>query len=139
MYPIAFLIMMTIAVFPLVAILAVRAGRAGFGLLRPTPGLIAAVLAPIGMLFLMLDGPGDGLFVVGLIVATILFAWAWVVEFVTLMGLGDEAFPGRFDKLIWVALMVCLPPVGLISFRVFRRAYWPAEKPAVDTVARELA
>src|SRR5262245_13457038 len=33
--------------------------------------------------------------------AIVLFAYAWLRQFTFLMQLADDAFPGRFDKLIW--------------------------------------
>jgi hypothetical protein len=67
-----------------------------------------------------------------------LFVRAWRQEFVTLMGLGDEAFPGRFDKPVWVFLMVVLPPLGVTAFRAFRKSYWiePAPASVADPAAK---
>ena len=62
--------------------------------------------------------------------ALILFARAWVREFAYLMRLGDDAFPGRNDKLIWAILLIVLPPVGVWLFRAYREAHWPEAKPA---------
>ena len=62
----------------------------------------------------------------------------WVREIVHLMGLSDDAFPGRHDKLMWFALLAFVPPIGIPAFAMFRRAYWPAQKPVVDAAASEL-
>ncbi len=61
------------------------------------------------------------------------FARAWRREFGLLMDLDDGAFPGRFDKVIWAALMMLLPPVGLWTLRSYRLAHGPetAGKPVV--------
>ena len=67
--------------------------------------------------------------------AFVLFARAWVREFTTLMRLGDDAFPGHNDKLIWSMLLIVLPPVGVWLFGTYREAHWPEVKPkgpAVD-------
>lgn len=53
---------------------------------------------------------------------------AWLHEFILLMRLPDEAFPGRFDKLVWASLLILLPPIGLLAFWSFRKAHW-TEKP----------
>ena len=63
--------------------------------------------------------------IAALIVALVL---GWLHEFLFLMGLGDESFPARFDKLIWVALFLFLPPVGAIAFWMYRHACWPGSK-----------
>ena len=59
----------------------------------------------------------------------VLGAWWWVREFVYLMGLPDDAFPGRHDKPLWFLVLLVLPPFGLVAFTIFRHAYWPAAKP----------
>ena len=64
--------------------------------------------------------------------ALVLFAQAWVREFAFLMRLGDDAFPGHNDKLIWAILLIVLPPVGAWLFGTYRAAHWPATKPAGD-------
>jgi hypothetical protein len=65
-------------------------------------------------------------------VLVLMVARAWKNEFLTLMGLADSAFPGRYDKPTWVFLMVVVPPLGLVAFRSFRKTYWldPAEAAA---------
>jgi hypothetical protein len=54
-----------------------------------------------------------------------LYALAWVHEFFFLMGLGDGAFPGRFDKLIWALVLILLGPLGLWAFRRYHAVQWP--------------
>ena len=51
-----------------------------------------------------------------------LFARAWRYEFIGLMNRPDDSFPGQFDKPIWAALMVFLPPLGYTCLRAYRRA-----------------
>jgi hypothetical protein len=75
-----------------------------------------------------------GLFVLALIV---IFVACWLHEFRTLMLLGDDAFPGRHDKLIWALLLIVLPPVGVWLFRSYREARWPATKPASSDMGNE--
>ena len=73
-----------------------------------------------------------------LAVVLIIFARAWRHEFVGLMLMPDEVFPGRYDKRSWMLLMIVLPPLGLGTYRSFRKAYWgepertasPQAKPA---------
>ena len=113
--------------------------RPGVAYPRPSNGQYAALLIPIATLFAMMAAPSEGWLILLGMEALALFAWAWVVEFVNLMGLSDDAFPGRFDKLVWIALMIFLPPVGVAAFWTFRRAHWPAEKPATNAAYREVA
>jgi hypothetical protein len=56
------------------------------------------------------------------------FARAWAYEFRFLMSLGDDAFPGAFDKVVWAVLLILAPPVGLHMFRSYRLAHWPRTK-----------
>jgi hypothetical protein len=72
--------------------------------------------------------------------ALALLAASWFREFRCLMWMTDDSFPGRNDKLVWAILMIVLPPVGVLAFWSFRRAYWPApsEKPIVPELQREL-
>jgi len=68
--------------------------------------------------------------VLALILIGVLFFRAWRHEFVTLMGCDENAFAGRFDKLIWVALMVLVPPIGYTCFRAYRRTLQPVAEAA---------
>jgi len=69
----------------------------------------------------------------------LLVLMAWLHEFAFLMRQGDDAFPGRFDKLIWAFLMIVLPPVGVLAFWSYRRAHWPLAKPSPASIAHELS
>jgi hypothetical protein len=63
------------------------------------------------------------------VAALFLFARAWLKEFTYLMRLGDDAFPGHNDKLIWAILLIVMPPVGAWLFQTYREAHWPEVKP----------
>ena len=67
------------------------------------------------------------------------FVGLWMYEIYALMQAGDDAFPGRFDKVLWLALMLVAPPVGVLLFRSYREAHWAAEKPAVNEAARDFS
>lgn len=82
-----------------------------------------AILAA-GLLFSIAIEHPFGLVVGGLIVLAVL-AWSWHQEFVFLMSLHDDDFPGRYDKAIWAFLMIALAPVGLWLFRSYHLAQWP--------------
>jgi hypothetical protein len=41
------------------------------------------------------------------------------------MGLRDDDFPGRNDKLIWVLVLLVFAPLGPWLFRSYRVAHWP--------------
>src|SRR5437868_5944979 len=71
--------------------------------------------------------------------ALVLFGLAWLREFASLMKLGDDAFPGRNDKLIWALLLIVLFPVGPFVFWSYRRAHWPEAPPADDRAAHDLS
>jgi hypothetical protein len=60
--------------------------------------------------------------------SVLVLAWfvrAWCNQFVYLMGLRDDDFPGRHDKLIWVLLLFVFPPITVWFFRTYRLAHWP--------------
>jgi hypothetical protein len=67
------------------------------------------------------------LFVLGL------FVRAWQTEFIFLMGLRDDDFPGRHDKLIWVVVLLAFAPIGPWFFRSYRLAHWPRPAPAHES------
>ena len=45
----------------------------------------------------------------------------WVVEFLSLMGQPDEAFPGRYDKAIWAAVLLTLNVVGALLYWMWKQ------------------
>jgi hypothetical protein len=97
------------------------------------------VFLPLCVLLALLS-VGSALLVVALAVplvlslaaGLVLFARAWIREFWFLMRLGDDAFPGQYDKLGWTVLLIVLPPVGVEFFSRFRLAHWPEAKPAMS-------
>lgn len=94
------------------------------GRLRFSSALAVCVLS--GLVFFAVASRHPSLpimFAIALVV--LLFLRAWQHEFITLMSLDDNSFPGRFDKLIWVTLMVFLPPVGFLCLRAYRRTLAP--------------
>ena len=112
----------------------------------PSAAMVAmTILTPfvlfLAFLGLIEGGPSDGGRLVILLTALALggfFVWTWLREFTGLMAMGDESFPGRHDKLIWVVLMVLIPPVGLAAFRMFRFGYWGTEKQLQPSSAADL-
>jgi hypothetical protein len=61
------------------------------------------------------------------------FVRVWCHEFFFLMGLRDDDFPGRHDRLIWLIGLVAFAPLSLWVFRSFRLARWPAPGPAHES------
>jgi hypothetical protein len=109
---------------------------------RPWQAFAAAFAAVL--LYTLLDQHAyrDGYFFLAIAAAVAIgFTVLWCREFLFLMGLRDDDLPGRFDKPIWAALLIALPPLGLLLFRSHRLAHWPEPepKPRVAPVARELA
>lgn len=46
----------------------------------------------------------------------------WIVQFVQLMLLEDELFPGRHDKIAWAAAFVILAPLAPFAFLMWKGA-----------------
>jgi hypothetical protein len=67
--------------------------------------------------------------VVASLALVVAFARIWVHEFWSLMALRDDDFPGRFDKLVWAALLVLVAPLGVWLFRSYRLVHWPDTEP----------
>jgi hypothetical protein len=91
-----------------------------------------AVAALVLLFFASRPGP-ERIFPLTLLALWVL-AWFfrnWRGEFVSLMGLRDEDFPGRHDKLIWVAMVLFLAPIGVWFFRAYRLAHWPEPAPVI--------
>lgn len=99
-----------------------------FRKVRQAEGWELAAYLLVGVLLLTLVLPAAlTLAIAALVVALVA---AWVHEFVFLMRLAPEAFPSRHDRLVWIVLMLLVPPVGLLAFWSFRRAAWPESKPS---------
>jgi len=47
----------------------------------------------------------------------------WLKQFVMLMLLEDNLFPGRYDKIIWAAAFILLFWITPFAFMVWRGAY----------------
>jgi hypothetical protein len=107
--------------------------------IRPSQITIGQMMAAVAVVALLLlffaSGPGfESLFSATLLALCVLawFVRNWRKEFVFLMGLRDEEFPGRHDKLIWVGMLLLLAPIGVWVFRAYRLAHWPEPAPALD-------
>jgi hypothetical protein len=96
--------------------------------------MMAAVALAAVLLLFFTAGPGPERVFSTTLLALCVLAWFvrhWRKEFVFLMGLRDEEFPGHHDKRIWVAIVLFLAPIGVWLFRTYRLAHWPEPAPAV--------
>jgi hypothetical protein len=48
--------------------------------------------------------------------------WSWIVQFVQLMLLSEEDFLGRYDKVLWVAVFICVFPLAPSAFVLYKNA-----------------
>ena len=131
----------TPAVLAAAGVVTVAATYGGIAhLLRSLRGWHLVVIALAAFLLLAATAPYPGpALVVGLAEGLVLFGWGWSRQFRFLMAQPDDAFPGRFDKPIWAALMILLPPLGLPTFWAYRRAHWPEPKSQAAAAVHELA
>ena len=68
----------------------------------------------------------DRLIVTALGIALIVFiviAIIWVYQLIHLMLLADSDFPGRYDKILWVAAFVCVFLLAPFAFIYWKQAY----------------
>lgn len=65
-----------------------------------------------------------------LFVVPLALAIFWIVEFVQLMLLEDDLFPGRHDKLAWIAAFVILAPLAPFAFMMWKGALTAERKAA---------
>jgi hypothetical protein len=96
---------------------------------------IMAAVVVAALAFHAFTGPGRGGEFSFVLLALILLTWfvrSWHREFVLLMGLRDDEFPGRHDKLIWAVVLLAFAPIGIWFFRSYRLAHWPEPKTAID-------
>jgi hypothetical protein len=75
----------------------------------------------IGVAIVVLLPTAMALLLAAIVVA---MAFFWVGEFVRLMRTSASAFPGRHDRLVWIAVMILLLPVGALAFWTYRRTQW---------------
>ena len=47
----------------------------------------------------------------------------WVYEFIQVMLLADADFPGKHDKILWVAAFIVLPVMAPFAFYAWKAAY----------------
>jgi hypothetical protein len=95
--------------------------------LRLTLWQLMCVVAVAAFLILVFER-GSEVVLAFFAVSCLILAWfirAWSHEFVFLMGLRDDDFPGRHDKLIWAFLLFAFAPLTLWFFRSYRLAHWP--------------
>ncbi len=54
---------------------------------------------------------------------TLPLAILWIYQFVQLMAFEDGWFPGRYDKVLWVAAFLFVAPIAPIAFYTWKIAY----------------
>jgi hypothetical protein len=57
-----------------------------------------------------------------ILTAMLAFVIFWIVQFVQLMLLEDDLFPGPYDKLVWAAAFVILAPLAPFAFLAWKSA-----------------
>jgi hypothetical protein len=135
----AFVVGVSALLFGLARFVVVPEPLAGAGrAIRPSQVTLGQMMAAVALAAIVLlfftAGPGPERVFSTTLVALCVLAWFvrnWRKEFVFLMGLRDEEFPGRHDKLIWVGMLLALAPVGVWVFRAYRLAHWPEPAPAM--------
>ena len=104
-----------------------RIGRAQFTLWHM---MIVVVVTALLLSALAARGPAGAFPII--LLALLVLAWfvrVWCNQFVFLMGLRDDDFPGRHDKLIWVFVLFAFAPISVWFFRSYRWAHWPEPEP----------
>ena len=57
------------------------------------------------------------------IIAYLVLAVLWIVQFASLMVMDDKFFPGTYDKPIWGAAFLLAFPLAPFAFLVWKSAY----------------
>jgi len=97
--------------------------------------LVVAVIL-CGLLFSMTSVSSPILpFMLAILIVLGLYLRTWRDEFISLMGLRDDDFPGRNDKLIWVLVLLVFAPVGAWLFPSYRLAHLPKPERSRDPEA----
>jgi hypothetical protein len=111
--------------------------------LKPWHAVVAVVVT--GLVFAAASGPrNEALVFLAAAVLLGLFARAWRDEFVRVMLMSEDDFLHRYDRVVWIVLLVALPPVGVSFFRAYRRsvlaevAREAVAKPAAAGAAHDL-
>ncbi len=63
-----------------------------------------------------------------IILLLLILALFWLWQFITLMLLEDQLFPGKYDKLIWGLAFALMAPLTPIAFLVWKSAYRDLKK-----------
>ena len=50
----------------------------------------------------------------------------WLVQLLDLMRRRDDEFPGRFDKPLWVAIIILLPILGAAAYSIWKPKIYPS-------------
>src|SRR5262245_48492541 len=82
--------------------------------------LMATVLVAALLFHVLCGPPSDGRLLSLLLLSLLVLSWfvrAWCNEFVRLMNLRDDDFPGRNDKLIWALVLLAFAPISVWFFR----------------------
>jgi len=95
---------------------------------------VAVILC--GILFSMMSVSSPILpFMLAILIVPGLYLRTWRDEFIFLMGLRDNDFPGRNDKLIWVLVLLVFASVSAWLFRSYRLAHLPEPERSRDPEA----
>jgi hypothetical protein len=60
--------------------------------------------------------------VVVVLVVLCLFVYWWY-QFMQLLLMADDGFPGRHDKIIWGAVFICVPVLAPFLFQSWKTGY----------------
>ncbi len=64
----------------------------------------------------------------------VVFLLIWVSQFIQLMLLTDEDFPGKYDKGLWFAAFILLSLIGCGMFIWWKQAYLHERKLSKQSV-----
>jgi branched-subunit amino acid transport protein AzlD len=67
------------------------------------------------------------MFVIIVLIAVVL-AIVWIYQFTFLMALQEPVFVGKYDKALWCAAFICIPPLTPFAFIMWRSIKLGASK-----------
>jgi hypothetical protein len=68
----------------------------------------------------------DEFFALAIFFGLIFYCTFWLAQLLDLMRRRDDEFPARFDKPLWVAIILFLPILGAVAYSIWKPKIYPS-------------